>query len=111
MLGLHSEPCSTTLRCSRPTTRAVCRRASCGTDSPGKNSIQMQAAQAADCSRTKLDNPPLTRSFPFPGIMPGHGGSIAFRPGHDNSIALARRAPQPLSQVPEPTAPVVAFEQ
>ena len=26
MLGLHSEPCSTTLRCSRPTTRAVCRR-------------------------------------------------------------------------------------
>src|SRR3954447_10714265 len=68
MLGLHSEPCSTTLRCSRPTTRAVCRRASYGADLPCKNSIQMQAAQAADCSRTKLDNPPQTRSLPFPGI-------------------------------------------
>ena len=59
--------------------------------------LNTNAPQAADCSCTKLDNPPLTRPLPFPGILPGHGGSIAFRPGHDNRIALAGRAPKPLS--------------
>src|SRR3954452_18960402 len=56
MLVQHSEPCSTTSRCSRPPTRAVCRRASYEADLPCKNAIQMQAAQAADCPRSNLDN-------------------------------------------------------
>ena len=91
MLVPHSEPCSTTLRCSRPTTRAVCRRASCGADVPCKNSIQMQAAQAADAP-LKVDNLSLLRAPPFPSVVPGRGGCIAFRPGHDNRIALSRTA-------------------
>ena len=33
-------------------------------------------------------DPTGTRPFPFPGIVPGHSGSIAFRPCHDNGIAL-----------------------
>ena len=49
MLELHSEPCSTTLRCSRPTTRAVCRRDFWGADLPWcKNPIPIQAAQPAE---------------------------------------------------------------
>ena len=88
MLVPQSEPCSTTLRCSLPTTRALCRKASYGADLPSQNSIQVQAAQAADRSRKKLDDPPLTRPFPFPSIVPGNGGGIAFRPGHDHRIAL-----------------------
>ena len=31
----------------------------------------------------------MTRSFPFPGVVPGHGGGIAFRPSHDNRIAFS----------------------
>ena len=33
-------------------------------------------------------DPTGTRPFPFPGIVPGHSGSIAFRPCHDTGIAL-----------------------
>jgi hypothetical protein len=43
--------------------------------------------------------------------MPGHGGCIAFRPGHDDGITLTRGAPEPLPEVPEPAASVFAFEQ
>jgi hypothetical protein len=35
-------------------------------------------------------NPTLTRSFPFPGVVPGHGGGIAFRPCHDDGVTLPR---------------------
>jgi hypothetical protein len=97
MLVPQSEPCSTTLRCSLPTTRALCRKASYGADLPSQNSIQVQAAQAADRSRKKLDDPPLTRPFPFPRILPGHGRFIALRPCHDNGIALSRGTSEPLS--------------
>ena len=31
----------------------------------------------------RLHDPSVTRSLPFPGIMPGHGGSIPFRPCHE----------------------------
>src|SRR4051794_16344910 len=74
MLVPHSEPCSTTSRCSRPTTRAASRRASCGADLPCKNAIQMQAAQEADCSRSNRQ-PSLLRA-----VLPGNGNSLAFQP-------------------------------
>jgi hypothetical protein len=90
MLVPHSEPCSTTLRCSRPTTRALCRRALCGADLSCKKSIQVQAAQAADCSPAKLDNPTLTRPLPLPGIMSTNSGLVALTPGHNHRIARYR---------------------
>jgi hypothetical protein len=42
----------------------------------------------------RLHDPSLTRPFPFPGIVPGNGGGITFRPGHHHGIALYGRAPQ-----------------
>jgi hypothetical protein len=55
-------------------------------------------------------DPSVTRSLPFPGVVPGHGGGIAFRPGHDNGITLARRASESLPQISETAASVFAFE-
>ena len=55
-------------------------------------------------------DPSMRRSrSPLGLIVPSRSRFIAFRPGHDNGIAFAGRAPKPLSQVPEPAASVFAF--
>ena len=48
MLVPHSEPCSTTLRCLRPTTRAMCRRGYGGGFAVVQKPNTIQAAQPAE---------------------------------------------------------------
>jgi hypothetical protein len=85
--------------------RELCVEASCGADLPCKNAIRMQAAQAADGSRKKLDDPSLTRPLPFPGIMPTNSRLVPFRPCHDYGITLPGERPRRCLRFPKPLLP------